>query len=602
MRRNAAISVLALSLLLGAAVLASPSVVAPPAGAVTNSNQTLASGQQLSSGQSMITNGYELIMQTDGNLVEYYEAQNTPIWQSGTVGNSGAYAVMQSDGNFVVDAASGASSLWSTNTSTAGAELVLQTDGNVVIYSDTGSPLWNTDTENVQGWQLRAGQTLTGGDSLVSPNQKFKLTMQTDGNLVLYAVSASGTLPVWASGTARAFGTGIYLTMQSDDNLVVDESSAPNTLAIWSSGTNTATPDGDFLAVQSNGLIAIYSPTSDTPVWSINSNIYQGAELSSGQTLAAGQFLESPSGQYVLSNSAENAGAWLFQTAYPSLPEGYGLCPMWAAPSTQTEVTIPAGSSLTMQTDGNLVLSSPSGAPIWASNTNGNPGAYLSVQNDGNLVIYPPSGTAPTPGAPSSALWASGTADNRGLVLCPGDTLQRGQYLESTYGGQTYRTIMQTDCNLVTYDESNNDSVVWASGTSTNQAPPSYLYLYDDCYTVMQSDGNLVIYAPEAEADIPSGSTYTGTPSIGADGSLWSYASYYDQPVHNNTIALLAPNAYLTIDAVSSSFSLTEYGSMPITPASGAAASEAVIKSWAEGTAKHVVRVASKAFKISGLL
>jgi len=40
-----------------------------------------------------------------------------------------------------------------------------------------------------------------------------------------------------------------------------------------------------------------------------------------------------------------------------------------------------------MQTDGNLVLYSGSKA-IWATMTNGYPGAYLSLQDDGNLVVY----------------------------------------------------------------------------------------------------------------------------------------------------------------------------------------------------------------------
>jgi hypothetical protein len=46
-----------------------------------------------------------------------------------------------------------------------------------------------------------------------------------------------------------------------------------------------------------------------------------------------------------------------------------------------------AGDQLVMQADGNLVLSSSTGAVLWASDTSGNPGAYLDVGNDGSLVI-----------------------------------------------------------------------------------------------------------------------------------------------------------------------------------------------------------------------
>jgi hypothetical protein len=50
---------------------------------------------------------------------------------------------------------------------------------------------------------------------------------------------------------------------------------------------------------------------------------------------------------------------------------------------------------LVMQHDGNLVLywtPEYSGRAIYGTGTHGNPGAYLAVQDDGNLVIYSPSG------------------------------------------------------------------------------------------------------------------------------------------------------------------------------------------------------------------
>ena len=47
-----------------------------------------------------------------------------------------------------------------------------------------------------------------------------------------------------------------------------------------------------------------------------------------------------------------------------------------------------AGTRMTMQPDGNLVIQSPTGQPIRWSGTQGNPGAYLQMQDDGNVVIY----------------------------------------------------------------------------------------------------------------------------------------------------------------------------------------------------------------------
>ena len=45
-----------------------------------------------------------------------------------------------------------------------------------------------------------------------------------------------------------------------------------------------------------------------------------------------------------------------------------------------------AGDRLEMQSDGNVVLYSGS-SPLWASGTNGHPGAYLELRDDGELVV-----------------------------------------------------------------------------------------------------------------------------------------------------------------------------------------------------------------------
>ena len=63
--------------------------------------ENLNAEQYLYAGQGLVGGGgcyYHLDMQFDGNLVLY--AGNTAYWATNTVGR-GAYAVMQSDGNFV---------------------------------------------------------------------------------------------------------------------------------------------------------------------------------------------------------------------------------------------------------------------------------------------------------------------------------------------------------------------------------------------------------------------------------------------------------------------------------------------------------------------
>ncbi|KAJ8511442.1 hypothetical protein OPV22_001876 [Ensete ventricosum] len=66
-------------------------------------------------------------------------------------------------------------------------------------------------------------------------------------------------------------------------------------------------------------------------------------------------------------------------------------------------------------------------------------------------------------------------ADN---ILYSGESLNSGQSLR--YG--SYNFIMQSDCNLVLYD---NNRAVWASGTNGRGS---------NCVCRMQTDGNLVVY------------------------------------------------------------------------------------------------------------
>ena len=87
--------------------------------------------------------------------------------------------------------------------------------------------------------------------------------------------------------------------------------------------------------------------------------------------------------------------------------------------------------TLEMQGDGNLVLyRADVGRARWASNTAGHAGATAIMQTDGNLVVY----------EDGTALWSSGTGGHLGA------------YLE-----------LQDDGNLVIYGAQR--SVLWASGT-----------------------------------------------------------------------------------------------------------------------------------------
>jgi surface antigen len=122
------------------------------------------SGGSLGGGQYLLavqgSYYYKLIMQTDGNLVEYELGADGlwhPLWDSQTGGNPGAHLAVQGG------------------------------DGNLVIYSSTGHPLW------------AAFSFLPGQPGANYPNDK--LCLQTDGNVVLYSTSGAA---VWATNTITA--------------------------------------------------------------------------------------------------------------------------------------------------------------------------------------------------------------------------------------------------------------------------------------------------------------------------------------------------------------------------------------------------------------
>jgi hypothetical protein len=91
-----------------------------------------------------------LSMQTDGNLVLYFQPFGAfmwkeAIWASNTAGHPGAWAIMQDDGNFVVYDAND-SALWATATNPNGSFIAVQNDGNLVVYDAGGSAHWASNT------------------------------------------------------------------------------------------------------------------------------------------------------------------------------------------------------------------------------------------------------------------------------------------------------------------------------------------------------------------------------------------------------------------------------------------------------------------------
>jgi cell wall-associated NlpC family hydrolase len=246
-----------------ASVTLLPLAVSDIASASTEYTHTLQPGQRLYPGDILYSpsHAYRLIMQGDGNLVLY--TGGTALWSSKTNGQTGANAVMQGDGNFVVYQAGKA--IWNSGTvHHDGAILDMQDDGNLVIYWEN-TAIWSTGTDQPPAPQqptpspspaqpgpaeythtLQPGQRLYPGDILYSPSHAYRLVMQGDGNLVLYA----GGKALWSSKTNGH--NGANAVMQGDGNLVVYRAGK----ALWSSKTNGHS--GAILDMQDDGNLVIY--------------------------------------------------------------------------------------------------------------------------------------------------------------------------------------------------------------------------------------------------------------------------------------------------------------------------------------------------------
>ncbi|WP_448612970.1 hypothetical protein [Modestobacter sp. URMC 112] len=214
---------------------------------------TLRGGQRMTGGQALRSpdGRYRLEMQTDGNLVSYAPG-NRVLWSSGTWGRPGTVLEVQTDGNVVLYDRNGRP-LWDTRTwHDPGAYLTVQDDGNTVVYRPDATPVWHT------GWDrsvLRAGDELVRGQQVTSPNGRYHVVLQHDGNVVVYH-SATGR-PLYSAGS---YG-GWLLRMQADGNLVAYRGDG---IPLWATGTWREGPS--WVAMQDDGNLVVYR-ADGTPSW-----------------------------------------------------------------------------------------------------------------------------------------------------------------------------------------------------------------------------------------------------------------------------------------------------------------------------------------------
>jgi hypothetical protein len=431
-------------------------------------------------------------MQSDGNFV--LANGNTPVWSTGTDGHPGAALTIQNNGVLVVG--SGNNWFW-TNQQRLGPnttllpgqvlesgngqyKLTLQTNGDLVETSSSGGILWSSLTQ---------GKTVT------------RATMQTDGNFVLY----NGNTPVWSTQTGGH--PGAVLRLQNDGGLVIGSGATwfwttEQDLAPGSSllpGQYLVSGNGQYtLRLQSDGNLVEYN-SSGAAIWSLGT----AGRGVTALTMQSDGNLVLYAGNSVVwaTNSAGNTGAFLALGSDGNISLTEGGTPLWSSNSAQGFTLLPGQAiyspngqfMLTLQSDGNLVEYNSTGTPFWSSQTQGQHVTAMVMQGDGNLVLY----------NGNTAVWATNSVghpgaelslqNNGALIIYQGTTqvwaaqvnlingqsLLPGQTLPSPNG--LYQLTLQSDGNLVEYTSSGFP--IWASGTAGKTVTRMQL----------QSNGNLVL-------------------------------------------------------------------------------------------------------------
>eukprot|EP01084_Bolivina_argentea_P245870 411564_1 len=154
---------------------------------------------------------------------------------------------IQNDGNICLYTNDGTGGTWierlcsGTLTGAGGDEyyLSLQTDGNMVLYDGSDTEKWSSNTagKGCLSSSVDTNYDIPAGTALYSSDYNVRFTIQNDGNICLY--TNDGTGGTWierlCSGTLTgAGGDEYYLSLQIDGNMVLYDGSDTEK---WSSNT-----------------------------------------------------------------------------------------------------------------------------------------------------------------------------------------------------------------------------------------------------------------------------------------------------------------------------------------------------------------------------
>jgi len=251
---------------------------------------TLHSGEVMNTNYSLTASPFILIMQTDGNLVLYNNGR--ALWATGTDGNPGAWAVMQSDGNFVVYSSQNRA-LWATGTDgNPGAWAVMQSDGNFVVYSSQNRALWATGTN-------QHPTPVTPGTMSISMS---KPTYNTGEHIVVNWTAATNATRYGLSVWKPPYFSDQYLVW---DNYVAGNSKDIGTLPAGTYAVNMKPYNGSVGGPDSNN--AYFTVVDSAPITPGNMKVLVNPSYYTGDNIVINWTAASNASYYDLTVSGINA-------------------------------------------------------------------------------------------------------------------------------------------------------------------------------------------------------------------------------------------------------------------------------------------------------
>jgi len=333
-------------------------------------------------------NKFQLQIKPNGAFYLYPSTNtNNVLWDSLTGNSASARIVLQPDGNLVIVPSNATNTLWKSDTNgNNGAYCELTDNGLILIRSKSNASIikclnpYDTDATIKRYFDIKGSDiTLIGGDekcinkqNYIFPyirysngytweNTKFKLSIQSDGNFVLYGKNNNSAVWAWNN----VYDNGDYIIINS-----------LGTIRLMSSTGKTARKEipNDavcFIELTDNGFLLIKKCSDSSFIFSCMNQI---------DSEGTAKLYYNGKGEDLIVSGSENMCIALNKKhiIFPYIRYTNGF--EWFTTSTR----------LAIQTDGNFVLYA-NDSVTWASNTktpeNTN-NTYVKITSKGSVVVF----------------------------------------------------------------------------------------------------------------------------------------------------------------------------------------------------------------------